>query len=155
MDNKIKSKTRLAIIQYIFLVLSRKNDDSEKIKEEFENYFYGKTFSNISDNNVFNVNYNKNFFSKLSNYFIKYYKAEDISKNLNNYIDFNRKFEKWDLINQAIIISILSELSFTVKEKTKIVLNDYLNVAKNFVPINEVKMINAIVDKYLNDKQIL
>ena len=155
MNNKIKSKTRLAIIQYIFLVLSRKNDDSEKIKEEFDNYFYGKTFSNISDKNEFKVNYNKNFFLKLSENFNKFYKSEDISKNLNNYIDFDREFEKWDLINQAIIISILSELSFTVKEKIKIVLNDYLNVAKNFVPINEVKMINAVVDKYLNDKQIL
>ena len=155
MDNKIKSKTRLAIIQYIFLVLSRKNDDLEKIKEEFDNYFYGKTFSNISDNNKFKINYNKIFFSKLSDNFNKFYKTEDISKNLNNYIDFDRKFEKWDLINQAIIISILSELSFTVKEKIKIVLNDYLNVAKNFVPLNEVKMINAVVDKYLNDKKIL
>ena len=155
MDNKLKSKTRLAIIQYIFLVLSRKNDDSEKIKEEFDNYFHGKTFSNISDNDVFEISYNKIFFSKLSDYFNKFYKTEDISKKLNNYIIFDRKFEKWDLINQAIIISILSELSFTVKEKIKIVLNDYLNVAKNFVPINEVKMINAVVDKYLNDKQIL
>ena len=155
MDNKLKTKTRLAIIQYIFLFLSRKNDDSEKIKEEFDNYFYGKTFSNISDNNEFKISYNKIFFSKLSDNFIKYYKKKDISKNLNNYINFDRKFEKWDLINQAIILSILSELSFTVKEKTKIVLNDYLNVAKNFVPINEVKMINAIVDKYLNDKKIL
>ena len=155
MDNKLKTKTRLAIIQYIFLVLSRKNDDLESIKEEFDNYFYGKTFSNISDNNEFEIDYNKKFFSKLSDNFIKFYNTEDISKNLNNYIDFDRKFEKWDLINQAIIISILSELSFTLKEKTKIVLNDYLNVAKNFVPINEVKMINAVVDKYLNDKQIL
>ena len=155
MDNKIKSKTRLAIIQYIFLVLSRKNDDSENIKEEFDNYFYGKTFSNISDNNEFEMIYNKNLFSKLSNNFIQLYKTKGIIKNLNNYIDFDRKFEKWDLINQAIIISILSELSFTVKEKIKIVLNDYLNVAKNFVPINEIKMINAVVDKYLNDKQIL
>ena len=155
MNNKIKSKTRLAIIQYIFLVLSRKNDDSEKIKEEFDNYFYGKTFSNISDNNEFEIDYNKIFFSKLSDNFIKYYKKKNISKNLNNYINFDRKFEKWDLINQAIIISILSELSFTVKEKIKIVLNDYLNVAKNFVPLNEVKMINAVIDKYLNDKKIL
>lgn len=155
MDNKIKSKTRLAIIQYIFLVLSRKNDDLAIIKEEFDNYFYGKTFSNISDKKEFQINYHKNFFSKLSDNFIKFYNTEDISNNLNNYIDFNREFKKWDLINQAIIISILSELSFTVKEKTKIVLNDYLNVAKNFVPINEVKMINAVVDKYLNDKQIL
>jgi len=155
MDNKLKTKTRLAIIQYIFLFLSRKNDDSKNIKEEFDNYFYGKAFSNISDNNEFVINYNKNFFTKLSDNFIEFYNTEDISKNLNNYIDFDRKFEKWDLINQAIIISILSELSFTVKEKTKIVLNDYLNVAKNFVPINEVKMINAVVDKYLNDKKIL
>ena len=155
MDNKLKSKTRLAIVQYIFLVLSRKNDDSEKIKEEFDNYFHGKTFSNISENNLFEITYNKNFFSKLCDYFNKFYKTEDISKHLNNYINFDRKFEKWDLINQAIIISILSELSFTVKEKIKIVLNDYLNVAKNFVPIDEVKMINAVVDKYLNEKQIL
>ena len=155
MDNKLKSKTRLAIIQYIFLVLSRKNDDSEKIKEEFDNYFHGKTFSNISDNDVFEISYNKIFFSKLSDYFNKFYKTEDISKKLNNYIIFDRKFEKWDLINQAIIISILSELSFTLKDKIKIVLNDYLNVAKNFIPINEVKMINAVVDKYLNDKKIL
>ena len=155
MDNKIKSKTRLEIIQYIFLFLSRKNDDSDKIKEEFDNYFYGKTFSNISDKNEFEIRYNKIFFSKLSDNFIQFYKKKNISKSLNNYINFDRKFEKWDLINQAIIISILSELSFTVKEKTKIVLNDYLNVAKNFVPINEVKMINAVVDKYLNDKQIL
>ena len=90
MNNKIKSKTRLAIIQYIFLVLSRKNDDLESIKEEFDNYFYGKTFSNISDNNEFVINYNKSFFSKLSYNFNKFYKTTDVSKNLNNYIDFDR-----------------------------------------------------------------
>ena len=154
MDNKIKSKTRLAIIQYIFLVLSRKNDDLEKIKQEFNNYFYGKTISNISDKNEFKINYNKNFFLQLSDNFIKFYKSEDISKNLNKYIKFSRDFKKWDLINQAIIISILSELSVTTKEKIKIVLNDYLNVAKSFVSLNEVKMINAIIDKYLNDRKI-
>ena len=155
MDNKIKSKTRLAIIQYIFLALSRKNDDLEKIKQEFDNYFYGKTISNISDKNEFKINYNKNFFLQLSDNFIKFYKSEDISKNLNKYIKFSRDFKKWDLINQAIIISILSELSVTTKEKIKIVLNDYLNVAKSFVSLNEVKMINAIIDKYLNDRKIL
>ena len=101
-NNKLKSKTRLAIIQYIFLVLSRKNDDSEKIKEEFDNYFYGKTFSSISDNNEFEISYNKIFFLKLSDNFIKFYKTEDISKNLNNYIDyrlnnigFQKVIEKW------------------------------------------------------------
>jgi len=155
MDNKLKTKTRLAIIQYIFLFLSRKNDELKNIKEDFDNYFYGKTFSNISDNKEFMIDYNKKFFTKLSDNFIKFYNTEDISINLNNYIDFDRKFQKWDLINQAIIISILSELSFTVKEKIKIVLNDYLNVAKNFIPLNEVKMINAVVDKYLNDKKFL
>ncbi len=155
MDNRIKSQTRLAIIQFVFLVLSRKNDELDKIRDEFNNYFYGKTFSNISDNNEFEINYNKNFFLTLSENFCKFYISEDILKNLDDYIDFDRKFKKWDLINQAIIISILSELSITVKKKIKIVLNDYLNVAKNFVPLNEVKMINAVVDRYLNDRKIL
>ena len=155
MDNRIKSQTRLAIIQFVFLVLSRKNDELDKIRDEFNNYFYGKTFSNISDNNEFEINYNKNFFLTLSESFCKFYISEDILKNLDAYIDFDRNFKKWDLINQAIIISILSELSITVKKKIKIVLNDYLNVAKNFIPLNEVKMINAVVDRYLNDRKIL
>ena len=85
---------------------------------------------------------------------IKFKNFSNKSKNLNVYIKFSRDFQKWDLINQAIKISILSELSKTAKEKIKIVLNDYLKVAKSFVSLKEVKMINAIIDKYLNDRKI-
>ena len=80
MDNKIKSKTRLAIIQYIFLVLSRKNDDLEKIKEEFDNYFYGKTFSNISDNNEFEISYIKFFFQNYQIISLNFIKLEIFQK---------------------------------------------------------------------------
>jgi len=135
MENKLKSKTRLAIIQFIFLVLSRKVSEFDKIKDEFDNYFYGNSFLNISDNNEIKIKYNKNFFSKLKDNFIKFYRTHDINQILNKYISFNRKFQKWDLINQAITISIISELSNTGKEKVKIVLNDYLNVAKKFVSL--------------------
>ena len=38
--------------------------------------------------------------------------------------------KNWDQINKSIILSILSELEITKKEKIKILLNDYINISK-------------------------
>jgi len=70
-------------------------------------------------------------------------------------IKFNRKFESWDLINKSIILSILSELEITKKEKVKILLNDYFNISKSLISKKELSMINAITDKYVNEKNII
>ena len=155
MQNHIKSKTRLAVIQFVFLYLSKKNIDFIKTKKEFDDYFFGSFYSNISENKEVKIEYNKKLFNQLSNNFNEFYNNENLYKTLNNFIDFDRKFEKWDKINQAITICILSELCTVSKNRVKIVLNDYLNISKKFISIKEVKMINAIVDKYLNEKKIL
>ena len=44
---------------------------------------------------------------------------------------------------------------FISKGKIKIALNDYLNIAKSFVTTKELKMLNAIIDKYLNEKKYI
>ena len=44
MDNSVKSKTRIAFIQYIFLSLSSK-DDANDIKNEFNEYFHNLVVS--------------------------------------------------------------------------------------------------------------
>ena len=72
---------------------------------------------------------------------------------INSLINFDRKFEKWNLINQSIILAAISELEYTEESKLKIVLNDYLNISKNFVNLSEVKTINAILDKFINEKK--
>ena len=55
--------------------------------------------------------------------------------------------------NQSILLAILSEVKFTDSGKTKIVLNDYLNIAKSFITQSEVNIINAILDKIINEKK--
>ena len=68
-------------------------------------------------------------------------------------INFDRKFQKWDIINQSILIGALSEIKNTEFSKLKIVLNDYLNISKLFIAQSDIGTINAVLDKLINDKR--
>tara|TARA_Y100000590_G_scaffold436153_1_gene556388 strand:- start:984 stop:1427 length:444 start_codon:yes stop_codon:yes gene_type:complete len=146
MDNKLKFKTRLVAIQIVSQQLVNKND-IELIKEEFDKHYR----NTIIDDNLEIVKYNINFLSKLINYF-KTLNFENLSKEINNIIDFNRKFEKWDTINQAIMLIAISELRNSETKKFKIILNDYIEISKSFITLKETKLINSILDKLINEK---
>ena len=90
--------------------------------------------------------------SKLINYF-KTINFKNLSEEINKIIKFNRKFEKWDTINQAIIIIAISELRNCDKLKMKIILNDYIEISKSFVALKETKLINSILDKLVYVKK--
>ena len=146
MNNKLKSKTRLAAIQLVSQHLIN-NQDIEYIKDDFDKY-YRNTFI---DEDSEKIEYNLIFLSKL----ISYFKTTDfkkLSKEINSKIKFDRKFEKWDNILQAIILISISEIRNSSKEKIKIILNDYIEISKSFVNINETKLINSILDKLINEK---
>ena len=145
MDNKIKSKTRLAAIQLVSQQLINKQD-IELIKEDFDKH-YRNTI--INDNKI---EYNVNFLSKLINFF-KLIDQKIISQEINNIIKFDRKFDNWDTINKAIILVAISELRNSDKEKMKIILNDYIEVSKSFVSLKETKLINLILDKLINENK--
>ena len=68
---------------------------------------------------------------------------------INNLITFDRKFEKWDTINKAIVLVAISELKYSKNIKYKIILNDYLEISKSFVNLKDTKIINAILDKFI------
>ena len=73
MQNKIKTETRLAFIQFIFSSLFSDTSLDENINE-FENYFYKLSVSSIEQNKQTSINFNKNYFKKLTlsyNEFIK------------------------------------------------------------------------------------
>ena len=146
MDNKLKSKTRLAAIQIVSQQLVN-HEDIQSLKDEFDKYYR----NTVIDENLEIVKYNVNFLSKLINYF-KTSNYSDISKEINALITFDRKFDKWDNINKAIILLAISEIRNTDKEKNKIILNDYIEISKSFVDIKETKLINFILDKIINDK---
>ena len=146
MNNKLKSKTRLAAIQLVSQHLIN-HQDIEYIKDDFDKYYR----NTIIDEGSEKIEYNLSFLSKLISYF-KITEFKTLSKEINSKIKFDRKFEKWDNIIQAIILISISEIRNSSKEKIKIILNDYIEISKSFVNINETKLINSILDKLINEK---
>ena len=122
---------------------------------DFENYFYKLSVSSIEQNNETIIKFNKNYFKKLTKNYNEFIKNNNIENTINSIIKFDRNYENWDHITKSIILSILSELEITKKEKVKILLNDYLNISKTLITKKDLGMINAITDKYISDRKIL
>ena len=147
MDNKLRSKTRLAAIQLVSQQLLNK-EDIDSIKNDFDKYYR----NTVIDENLEKIQYNINFLSKLIIYY-KLINFDILSKEINQLINFERKFEKWDVINQAIISMAISEIRNSENKKIKIILNDYIEISKSFVNLKETKLINSILDKLINAKK--
>ena len=143
MDNKLKTKTRLVAIQLVSQQLV--NDQNiEIIKDDFNKHYRNTKIDKSSEK----IKYNINFLSKLVNYYKKI-NIKNISQEINNLITFDRKFEKWDTVNKAIMLVAISELKYSKNIKYRIILNDYLEISKSFVNLKDTKIINAILDKFI------
>ena len=153
MQNYTKSQTRLAFVQYIFQN-EFLNEDSSVGIEDFQKHFYDTNIAIIDDNKEFKLKFNKNFLNRLFSSFKNNIDKTIIIQDLNGFININRKFEKWDNILKSIIFAIIAELLITEKNKVKIVFNDYLNISKSLVSQKETKLINAIIQKYIDKNEI-
>ena len=153
MQNYIKSQTRLAFVQYIFQNEFLNSDSLESI-EDFQKHFYDTNIAIIDEKKEIKLKFNKNFLNKLFFSLKKNIDKKNITEDLNGFIDINRRFEKWDNILKSIIFAIISELLITEKNKFKIVFNDYLNISKSLVSQKETKLINAIIQKYIDKNEI-
>jgi len=154
MQNYTKSQTRLAFIQYIFQNEFLNADSSVGI-EDFQKHFYNTNIAIIDEKKEFRLKFNKNFLNKLFFSLKNNFDKKNIIDDLNDFIDINRKFEKWDSILKSIMFAIITELKITDKNKFKIVLNDYLNISKSLVSEKETKLINAIIQKYIDKNEII
>ncbi len=152
MQNFIKSQTRLAFIQYIFQQEFFISNDEESI-EDFQNYFYNSNIAIIGENKEFNLKFNKNFLQKLCEDYERNFEKKFIIDKLNKYIDLDRKFEKWNNVLKSLIFAIISELQESEEKYFKIIFNDYINIAKSLVTLKEAKLMNAIIQKYLDENK--
>ena len=152
MQNYIKSQTRLAFVQYIFQNEFLNTDSSESI-EDFQKHFYDIDIAIIDEKKEFKLKFNKNYLNRLFSSLKNNIDKKNIIQDLNSFIDTNRKFEKWDNILKSIIFAIIAELLITEKNKLKIVFNDYLNISKSLVSQKETKLINAIIQKYIDKNE--
>ena len=154
MQNYTKSQTRLAFVQYIFQNQLLNKDSLENI-DDFQKHFYDTNIAIIDEKKEIKLKFNKNFLNKLFISFKNNIDKKNITEDLNGFIDINRRFEKWDNILKSIIFAIIAELLITEKNKFKIVFNDYLNISKSLVSEKETKLINAIIQKYIDKNEII
>ena len=153
MQNYIKSQTRLAFVQYIFQNELLNADYLESI-DDFQKHFYDTNIAIIDEKKETKLKFNKNFLNRLFSSFKNNIDKKNITEDLNAFININRRFEKWDNILKSIIFAIIAELLITEKNKFKIVFNDYLNISKSLVSQKEIKLINAIIQKYVDKNEI-
>ena len=145
-DNNINYKTRLVAIQLVAQQLVN-NLDIEFIKNVFDKNYRDEILEEGGEK----IQYHSNFLSQLINYY-KNLDYESLGKKIDSYSSFDRKFKKWDSIIQSIIFISISEIMNSKKNKSMMILNDYINISKNFVNLRETKLINLILDKLINEK---
>ena len=154
MQNSIKTKTRLAYIQFIFSTFFSKSEIIDAT-DHFQNYFYKLSIPSTENDQETIVDFNKNFFTKLSLSYFEFIKKNNVDDLIDSFINFDRKYKNWSFINKSIILAIFSEIEISKKEKIKILINDYFNISKSLITKKELGMINAITDKYINEKKII
>ncbi len=153
MQNKIKSKTRLAFVQYIFQSEFLNTEKHESI-EDFQHHFYNSNIAVINEKEEFILKFNKNFLKKLFDNYKNNIDKKSLIIDVNNFINIERKFEKWNRTLKALTFAILSELNITDKKKINIVFDDYLNISKSLVSSKETKLFNVVVQKYIDKYEI-
>ena len=154
MQNYIKSQTRLAFVQFIFQNEFLNIDLLDSI-DDFQKHFYDTNIAIIDEKKETKLKFNKNFLNRLFLSLKNNIDKKNITEDLNDFISINRRFEKWDNILKSIIFAIIAELLITEKNKVKIVFNDYLNISKSLVSQKETKLINAIIQKYIDKNEII
>ena len=152
MQNFIKSQTRLAFVQYIFQSLIL-DINTIKSNRDFQENFYDTNIAVIGEKKKFNLKFNKNLFNKLSDFYINQFNQKKIIEQLNQNITSERKFKNWDRVVKSLIYAIIIELNITENNKIKIVINDYLNIAKSLVTPKETNLINAIIQNFIDEKK--
>ena len=154
MQNQIKTNTRLVFIQFIFSTFFSNNEIAEDISD-FQNYFYKLSVPSMEKDKETVLNFNKSYFNKLSLVYNEFIEKNDVNNLIDPLINFERKYKNWSTLNKSIILAIFSEIEITKKEKIKIIINDYLNISKSLITKKELGMINAIIDKYINEKKYI
>lgn len=74
-------------------------------------------------------------------------KKQDLEKSLAQYLHNQLKFEQMDGTLQALLLCAVYELTNTLDIDTKVLIQEYVDLAYAFFSKNEPKMVNALLDQ--------
>lgn len=146
---KMKSGARLAAVQANYMIAL----GGLPVDEVIEDFVSGKVGRVAIDNQE---NEDNELFVELgpidSAYFEKLVrgaqsKKEDLEKSLNMFLHGEWGYEKMNGTMQALLLSAVYELTNTHDIDTKVLIQEYVDLAYAFFNKNEPKMVNAVLDQ--------
>jgi len=146
--NISKNLSRLAAIQSFFQSIFLEKSIN-LIAIEFNEFRLKK----ILDSDNINLKYEKNYYQELISYIEKFHIDYNINEYFSKYIKTKRPYKRLDKITKSILVVASSEIIYKNKIKKKIIINDYIDIAKSFLDRPEVSMINAVLDKIYESKK--
>ena len=142
-----KTLSRLAAIQSLYQSLLTKNS-IHIVADEFNKYRFNKIF----DESHKQLKYDKKYFNNLIMWIERFNEKNDYIDFFSTFLKKKRPYERLDIITKAILIVGTSEIKSNKKLNKKILINDYIEIAKTFLNKPEVSLINAILDKIYETK---
>jgi N utilization substance protein B len=125
---------RLAAVQVMYQI-DMTGSDPDRIVSNFENYY-------MTENDQYNE-IDEEFFKYLTDKFKENINIGDIVR---SNLKENGKIERIPSIALSIIKVGIIETIFE-KSEIRVIINEYVEIAKNFVDRNGVRFVNAILDK--------
>lgn len=147
---KMKSSARLAAVQANYeIALSQLPVDVV-----IEDFISGKTgrFTLVDSSDDENMEQIIELGPIDSEYFAKLVrgaqsKKEELEKSLNHYLHGQWAYEKMNDLMRALLLSAIYELTSNFELDSKIIIQEYVDLAYAFFSKNEPKMVNAVLDQ--------
>lgn len=81
-------------------------------------------------------------------------KKEDLENSLRGYLKDASSYDHMNATMQALLLSAIYEICFTTDVDTKVIIQEYVDLAYAFFSKNEPKMINALLDQIAKNVRI-
>ena len=146
---KMKSGARLAAVQANYMIAY----GQLPVDEVIEDFVSGKIGRFVIDNreaedkeNLVEIGpIDTEYFEKLVRGIQT--KKEDLEKSLNLFLRGEWSYDKMNATMQALLLSAVYEITNTTSIDTKVLIQEYVDLAYAFFTKNEPKMVNALLDQ--------
>lgn len=145
---KMKSGARLAAVQANYMIAL----GQLPVDEVIEDFVQGKVGRFALEENGENEEKLVELGPIDTEYFEKLVRGaqsrkEELEKSLNHYLHGEWSYERMNGTMQALLLSAVYELSATSDVDTKVLIQEYVDLAYAFFSKNEPKMVNALLDQ--------
>ena len=150
-----KSGARLACVQAVYMTafsgLSVDEVIEDFLKSDIARYAIEEDF--IKGEEMVELSeMDKSYFEKLVRGI--FLKKEDLENSLRLYLKDGNAYDYMNATMQALLLSAVYELSFSVDVDVKVIIQEYVDLAYAFFTKNEPKMINALLDQIAKNVRI-